>query len=151
MSAASSPSPLRLAEIVAALSLVTDLGTGQPMEHALRSCLLAVELAGEQGAPEEERRDVYYIALLRAIGCVADAHRVAARFGDEILANAQISLLDTAHPSDVVGLLLRQVGQNQPTLRRARMILAALAAGPDERNHVIAAHCEVAERLAQRL
>ena len=151
MSAASSPSPLRLAEIVAALSLVTDLGTGQPMEHALRSCLLAVELAGEQGAPEEERRDVYYIALLRAIGCVADAHRVAARFGDEILANAQISLLDTAHPSDVVGLLLRQVSQNQPALRRARMILAALAAGPEERNHVIAAHCEVAERLAQRL
>ncbi len=151
MSAASSPSPLRLAELVAALSLATDLGTGQPMEHALRVCLLAVELGDRLGIGAEERRDVYYIALLRAIGCVADAHRVAARFGDEILANAQLSLLDTAHPSDVVGLLLRQVGQDQPALRRARMILAALAAGLDERNQVIAAHCEVAERLAQRL
>lgn len=92
------PAPLRLAELVAALSLATDLGTGQPMEHALRTCLLATALADELGLSEPERRDVYYIALLRAIGCVADAHLVAARFGDEILASAQIALLDTANP-----------------------------------------------------
>lgn len=145
------PPPLRLAELVAALSLATDLGTGQPMEHALRVCLLAVELGGELGLGEQERADVYYVALLRAIGCVSDAHRVAARFGDELLANVQISLLDTAQPSDVVGMLLRHVGEGQPALQRARMIMAALAAGPDERNHIITAHCEVAERLARRL
>src|SRR5690348_13391002 len=109
MSTAPSPAPLRLAELVAALSLTTDLGTGQPMGHALRTCLLADALAGALGVGEHERRDVYYVALLRAIGCVSDAHRVAVRFGDEILANAQISLLDTAQPADVVGLLLRHV------------------------------------------
>src|SRR6516162_1253827 len=92
--AATTTAPLRLAELVAALSLATDLGSGQPMEHALRTCLLAIELGGELGVGEQERGDVYYVALLRAIGCVSDAHRVAARFGDEILANAQISLLD---------------------------------------------------------
>ena len=151
MATASSPAPLRLAELVAALSLATDLGTGQPMEHALRVCLLAVSLGDELGVDEAERRDVYYIALLRAIGCVSDAHRVAARFGDEILANAQISLLDTAQPADALGLILRDVGAGQPALRRARMILAALAAGPNERNQVITAHCEVAEHLAQHL
>jgi hypothetical protein len=35
---------MRLAELVAALSLATDLGMGQPMEHELRACLLAVRL-----------------------------------------------------------------------------------------------------------
>ena len=35
---------LRLAEAVAALSLATDLGMGQPMGYGLRSCLLAVGL-----------------------------------------------------------------------------------------------------------
>jgi HD-GYP domain-containing protein (c-di-GMP phosphodiesterase class II) len=151
VSAAASSSPLRLAELVAAVSLATDLGTGQPMEHALRVCLLAVELGGQLGAGEEELRDVYYVALLRAMGCVADAHQVAARFGDELLANAQISLMDTAQPTDVLNLLLRHVGQGQPALRRARMIAEALAAGPGERNLIITAHCEVAERLALRL
>jgi len=143
--------PIRLAELVAALSLATDLGTGQPMEHALRVCLFSVELSGELGMDEQERCHVYYVALLRAIGCVSDAHRVAARFGDELLANAQISLMDTAQPTDVFDLLFRRVGEGQPALRRARMVLAALAAGPGERNEIITAHCEVAERLARRL
>ncbi|HET8908435.1 MAG TPA: HD domain-containing phosphohydrolase [Ktedonobacterales bacterium] len=148
---ASSSAPLRLAELVASLSLATDLGTGQPMEHALRVCRLALELASSLGLNERECGDVYYIALLRAIGCVSDAHRVAARFGDEMLANAQISLMDTAQPGDVLNLLLRHAGEGQPALRRARMIVAALAAGPGERNQIITAHCEVAEQLARRL
>ncbi len=151
MSGATPSSSLRLAELVASLSLATDLGTGQPMEHALRVCLLAVELGSELGMDEQELADVYYIALLRAIGCVSDAHLVAARFGDELLANAQISLIDSARPGDVLDLLLRHVGAGKPALRRARMIASALAAGPGERNEIITAHCEVAEGLARRL
>jgi hypothetical protein len=37
---------VRLAELVAALSLGIDLGFGQPMEHVLRQCLIAMRLAG---------------------------------------------------------------------------------------------------------
>ena len=59
----------RLAEVVAALSLATDLGMGQPMEHALRSCLLALRLGEELGLSEAELTDLYYVALLRRIGC----------------------------------------------------------------------------------
>jgi len=147
MSAAHASAPLRLAELVAALSLATDLGTGQPMEYALRVCRLSVELGGALGLGGRERNDVYYVALLRAIGCVSDAHRVAARFGDELLANAEISLMDTGQPSDVLGLLLRHVGEGQPALRRARMIEAALAAGPEEPDAIVTVHCEVAEQL----
>jgi HD-GYP domain-containing protein (c-di-GMP phosphodiesterase class II)/DNA-binding CsgD family transcriptional regulator len=151
MPTTAAPPLLRLAEVAAALSLATDLGTGQPLEHALRVCLLSVQLSEALGLSEQERGDVYYVALLRALGCVADAHQVAARFGDELLANAQISLMDTAQPTDVLAMLLRHVGEGQPALRRARMITAALAAGPGERNHILTAHCEVAELLALRL
>jgi len=35
---------VRAAEVVGALSLATDLGTGQPLEHALRTAVLAVRL-----------------------------------------------------------------------------------------------------------
>jgi len=38
--------PIRAAEVVGALSLATDLGTGQPLEHALRTAVLAVRLGG---------------------------------------------------------------------------------------------------------
>lgn len=36
---------MRLSELMAALSFSTDLGLGQPMEHVLRSCLIALRLA----------------------------------------------------------------------------------------------------------
>jgi len=39
------PARLRLAELLAALSVVTDLGHGQPVEAAMRTCLLATSLA----------------------------------------------------------------------------------------------------------
>ena len=57
-------SRVRLAELVAALSLGIDLGFGQPMEHVLRQCLIALRLAERIGLGEEERATVYYTALL---------------------------------------------------------------------------------------
>jgi hypothetical protein len=36
---------VRLAELVAALSLGIDLDFGQPMEHLLRQCLIALRLS----------------------------------------------------------------------------------------------------------
>ena len=55
---------VRLAELVAALSLGIDLGFGQPMEHVLRQCLIALRLAEGIGLDEEQRAVVYYTALL---------------------------------------------------------------------------------------
>src|ERR687887_872136 len=73
-----------LAEIVAVLSLATDLGYGQPMEHVLRSCALALRLSESLGLKESERAVVYYVALLACVGCFADAHEQARWFGDDI-------------------------------------------------------------------
>ena len=42
---------VRLAELVAALWLGVDLGFGQPMEHVLRQCLIALRLADHAGLP----------------------------------------------------------------------------------------------------
>ena len=53
----SSPYPqVRLAELVATMSLGTDLGLGQPMAHVIRQTLIALltgEALGEHEAPPE--------------------------------------------------------------------------------------------------
>src|ERR687883_1921303 len=74
----------RLAELVGALSLGIDLGFGQPMEHVLRQCLIALRLAERMGLDEEQRAAVYYTALLVNVGCHSDAHEQAKWFGDDI-------------------------------------------------------------------
>src|SRR5215510_8807164 len=81
-------SGLRLAELVAALSLGIDLGFGQPMEHVLRQCLIALRIADELELAEPERAAVYYTALLVNVGCHSDAHEQAKWFGDDIAIKA---------------------------------------------------------------
>ena len=51
---------LRLAELIAALSLGVDLGFDQPMEHVLRQTVIALRLADRLGLPAEQRSTLYY-------------------------------------------------------------------------------------------
>jgi hypothetical protein len=67
---------LRLAELIAALSLATDLGMGQPLEQALRTCIIALGLGERLGLRGEELREVYYVSLLRF---VAEGERAVGR------------------------------------------------------------------------
>jgi hypothetical protein len=70
---------IRLAELVAAWSLATDLGTGQPMQHALRACLLASRL-GEAPGLNEARIRVFSdtLGLMQQLGLAPVPGTVAA-------------------------------------------------------------------------
>lgn len=67
----------RLTELLAAISLATDLGTGQPMGHAQRTCLLSMAVVDALGLGAAVAADVYHVALLRFLGCTADAPEMA--------------------------------------------------------------------------
>jgi hypothetical protein len=73
-----------MAELLAALSLGIDLGFGQPMEHVLRQCRIALSMCELIGLDIEQRVAVYYTALLVNVGCHTDAHEQAYWFGDDI-------------------------------------------------------------------
>ena len=75
---------------MAALSIATDLGMGQPLESALCSCVLAMRLGEALGLDDDTLRDVYYQALLRYIGCNAETYAMAALFGDELALRARL-------------------------------------------------------------
>ena len=89
-------SGVTLAELLAAYSLATDLGLGQPMEHLLRSWRIAAGLGAHVGLPEREQASLLYVAMLSWVGCVADAPEVAASFGDDIAFRADSYDIDLA-------------------------------------------------------
>jgi hypothetical protein len=62
---------VRLAELVAALSLATDLGLGQPQEHIIRQTLIAMRVAELRNFTDDERAAIFYVSLLAWVGCVA--------------------------------------------------------------------------------
>src|SRR4051794_19830168 len=139
---------MRAAEVVGALSLATDLGTGQPLEHALRTAVLAVRLGELAGASAEELADTYYVSLLHASGCTSNGHEAAQLFGDDIAHRAAFFLVDPINPAEVLEFYRSFVGLGRPPEVRARMIEEAIAnAGPRARAG-FEMMCEVAQRFA---
>ena len=141
----------RLAELVSALSLATDLGTGQPMEHALRTCLLSVRLGRELDLANAELTEVYYFALLRFIGCTANAHETAAfAGGDDLAFYAGVAVVFMGEMPEMLGYMVRHLGAGSPPLRRTRLVVSALT-DPSGGERAVTAHCEAARLLAQRM
>src|SRR3989442_13166609 len=70
-------SDVRLAELLAALSLAGDLGHGRTLEYSLRTAYLSCRLAVAAGLDAAERRDALYVGLLQAIGWVANPYETA--------------------------------------------------------------------------
>ena len=83
------------------LSLVTDIGTGSPLEESLKRCLVATRLARILGCTEPEVSDVLYTALLQHLGCTAYAHEVAKVWGDDIVTTRVNFLSSSGEPQDL--------------------------------------------------
>ncbi|WP_195908068.1 HD domain-containing phosphohydrolase [Nostocoides sp. HKS02] len=142
----------RLAELVAALSLATDLGMGQPMEQGLRTCLVAVALADLAGADAEMLAEVYYAALLRFLGCTADAHDTAVSVGgDDIALRRAIAPVLGGSSVEFLRGVLPVVGAGAPAARRPMLVARMLLQGRERARTGVRAHCEAAEVLATRL
>jgi HD-GYP domain-containing protein (c-di-GMP phosphodiesterase class II) len=143
--------PLRVTEVTAALSLATDLGTGQPFEHALRTCLLSLRAGDELGVAAGGRATILHTSLLRFLGCTADASETAVLVGgDEIAFNATMAPVVMAEDREAVPHLLRSIGKGLPMRARAGRIAAALS-DPGGKARSLSAHCEVGARLATRM
>ena len=109
MDTGSLDSGVKLPEIVAAFSLASDLGLGQPMEHVLRSWLIAARLGEHLGVDASERGALYYVCTLAWVGGVADTPEVAAWFGDDIGFRSGYYDVDLAG-LPMLGFMLRHVG-----------------------------------------
>lgn len=140
--------PIRAAEVVGALSLATDLGTGQPLEHALRAAVLAVRLGELAGASQQELVDTFYVALLHSAGCTSDGHEAAQIYGDDIVPRATFALVDSGNPAEVGAFLMANVGLGRTPEVRAAMVEDALNHGLEMARQSFAMHCEVAQRFA---
>ncbi len=142
-------SSVRLVEVLGTLSLAIDLNVGQSMEHALRSAILAVRLGEAVGLDEIELTDCYYLALLRHVGCTAEARTAAAVFRDEITARTWFAPVVNGQRSEMFAAILRNMGKDKQPLERARRLVGTCMGLP-KLMHAVDAECEVARQLAER-
>jgi hypothetical protein len=92
----------RLANLLSALSQVSDLGMGLEPEAALRVCLFATSLGRELDLDDKTLSDVYYTALLQHSGCTAHAYETALALADDVTTNRVGFRTNFADPLEMV-------------------------------------------------
>ena len=132
------------------ISLGTDLGMGQPMEHAMRQSLIALRLAERLGLDEATRGVVYYVGLIGWVGCHVDAYEQAKWFGDDMALKSDALHVDMAGVP-ARAFVLSHVGAGRGLLERARLGVKFVGDGRRAANEMIENHWLATNELAARL
>jgi len=143
--------PLRLAEAAAVLSLATDLSMGQPLEHGLRTAVVAVRTAQAMGLSEDDQITVFYTGVLHFAGCTAESEIDARFFGDELAARPQMLGAQFGSRRELMTMAMRTAYADAPPLTRAAMMARSAMGGMAEFRKWAASHCDVARILGQRM
>src|ERR1700749_4377731 len=144
-------SPLRLGEAVGVVSLATDLSIGQPLEHGLRTAMLALRLARALELPEDDQVTVFYTGLLHFAGCTAESEIDARFFGDEMAARPRMLTVAPGSRLELIATAMRTAHRGSAPLARAAMMARAAFGGIAEFRKWAASHCDVARLLGTRL
>jgi HD-GYP domain-containing protein (c-di-GMP phosphodiesterase class II) len=141
---------IKLAELVASLSLATDLGRGQPMEHSIRKTAIALRLADLLDLGDDDRVATYYVGLLDDVYCHADAHEQAKWFGDDLAFKASTYQADLESFEFLLSVL-RRLGAGEAGLARARRVAAFPSRGFKEVRTFLHTHGRLQAEFAARL
>ena len=142
---------LRLADILSGFSIVADLGYALPAESAMRSCLIATELAKLLGLSDSESSDTFYSALLLHVGCLTFAHEMAAAFGDDRQANSAGARTNFADPRDIFTTLIPDSTRDMNLMARVRAATFIITRGRPFGRRFDTSNCEVARETARRI
>jgi HD domain len=135
-----------VADVLGALSLTTDLGSGLPFEKGLRTCAVASAFAEALDLGLADRRAVFHAALLRAIGCTAHAPENAAMFLDDVMFQRAFKVLDPADPEAFASRFGDWAGARQPEL-----LALVIEKTPTVGVYAARSGCEVSQALGARL
>jgi HD-GYP domain-containing protein (c-di-GMP phosphodiesterase class II) len=143
---------LRLAELLASLSLASDLGMGYPPEQTLDACLIASALARELNLDPATRADAYFVSLLSHVGCTAGAHEQAfLAGGDDVALRGIGSGVVFGEPREILTDFIFQMGKDGSRAARARTLGRLLTRGHSVSAEANRATCEVAAQMARRI
>ncbi len=145
---------IRRADFMMVLAYASDLATGHSRDFALRSCVLAMRIADLAGLSEQDRRNAYHQSMLRYVGCNADTDLLSSVFGDEIALRKDLVGLDMGNRAELGRVFVQAFKRLYYDLEPAaqqQAIEAGLAQAASVVRPVLTAHCEVAQRIGERL
>jgi HD-GYP domain-containing protein (c-di-GMP phosphodiesterase class II)/DNA-binding CsgD family transcriptional regulator len=103
------------------------------------------------GLDEEMRATVYWVALLRFIGCTGHAHEVSTLFGDEIAIRGQTLIHDSGNPAEVMRDIVEFATAGRDEAEREEIVQKIQETIREWAFNNFSSGCEVGDMLLERL
>ncbi len=137
------PESVLLSDVFSALSFALDLTEGQPMGHALRTCLVAQTIGERLGLTLAQQRDLYYAALLKDVGCSSNAAQLFTLFGgDERIAKGARMRVDWTNYFRAAFYAMAHVAPAASWFERAARVARIGRGGPKLAKELVETRCE---------
>jgi HD-GYP domain-containing protein (c-di-GMP phosphodiesterase class II) len=140
-----------LSQLVGALSYALDIAEGEPPGHAVKTCLIGMQVADALALDRQPRSDLFYALLLKDAGCSANSAHMAALFGaDDQRAKRTSKVVDWARPLPAFLWSLRTVAPHRSLRARLERLLAIKNEGEVTRA-LMQARCDRGAEIARKL
>ncbi len=142
---------LKLSELMSALSYALDITEGQPPGHCIRCCWIGMNIGQHIGLPDEQLWELYYVLLLKDLGCSSNASRICELYlTDDLTFKRDFKWVDGSLPQ-VLRFVLRHTGSTAGILSRFRAISDIFAHGDEIAQELIQTRCTRGADIARRL
>ncbi|WP_062221964.1 HD-GYP domain-containing protein [Aureimonas sp. D3] len=145
------PAPVRLTELLGALSHALDLTEGQPAGHCVRSAFIGTWIGRELGLDAGALADLRYAITLKDLGCSSNAARLCQLYlADDLTFKRSFKRLDDGLPQ-VLRFVIEQTGLTAGLAERFRAIAHIFRHGGDITRELIETRCDRGAGIARRL
>jgi HD-GYP domain-containing protein (c-di-GMP phosphodiesterase class II) len=119
-----------------ALSYALDMTEGQPAGHCVRCCWIGMHIGQQIGLPDEQLAQLYYVLLLKDLGCSSNAARICELYLTD----------DLSFKRD-----FKWVGDSLPKALNFVLSHTGLKAGLAERFRTLVTACTKSEQISKEL
>jgi HD-GYP domain-containing protein (c-di-GMP phosphodiesterase class II) len=142
---------LKLSELMSSLSYALDITEGQPEGHCIRCCWIGTHLGKELNLSFDDLWNLYYVLLLKDLGCSSNASRICELYlTDDLHFKRDFKWVDGSLPQ-VLRFVLRHTGSAAGLIERLKAVTNIFAHGDVIAQELIKTRCTRGADIARRL
>jgi HD-GYP domain-containing protein (c-di-GMP phosphodiesterase class II) len=135
------------------MSYALDLTEGQPMGHAMQTCMIGMRLAAGLHLSADQQSDLYYALLLKDAGCSSNSSKLFHILqSDEIKAKGDLKDKDWTQTTwDSVRYAVDHVAVGKPFFERVRRLVRVAATQQADSCALVKLRCERGASIARQI
>ncbi|MDQ2078394.1 HD-GYP domain-containing protein [Marinimicrobium sp. ABcell2] len=142
---------IKLSELISSLSYALDITEGQPEGHCIRCCWIGMNIGQQLALPDEALWELYYVLLLKDLGCSSNASRICELYlTDDLSFKRDFKWVDGSLPQ-VLRFLLRHTGTESGLATRFKAITDIVKNGDAIAQEMIETRCTRGAEIARQL